>query len=114
MDHYRNPRNHGVLDNPDFETGSYNPSCGDQITLYGLINDNLVERVTFTGKGCVISQATASILTDWAAGKRVDDIRAFTTDDLLQLLGMPLGPNRLKCALLALEALHDGIKDIKK
>ena len=114
MDHYRNPRNHGSLTNPDFASGRYNPSCGDAISIAGRLEKGLVTACSFEGKGCVISQATASLLTQKVTGMRVGDIQSLDVDAILDLIGIMLGPTRLKCALLPLEALQGGIADLKK
>ena len=112
MDHYRHPRNHGNLDKPDFSSGQFNPSCGDRIALEGTLDDNIVRRLAFTGTGCVISQATASLLTEWSINKSVDEIQKINKDDIQILIGMALGPVRLKCALLPLVALQEGLKSV--
>jgi nitrogen fixation NifU-like protein len=114
MDHYRNPRNNGVIEAADFSSGEYNPSCGDAVSLTGTITGQLLINVRFQGKGCVISQATASMLTEYVQGKQLSDIHAITNEDILTLIGMQLGPNRLKCALLPLFALRAGIELYQK
>ncbi len=110
MDHYRNPRNRGVINNPDFCSGSYNPSCGDAVSMEGMITDGTITKVFFEGKGCVISQAGASLLTQKARGCSIAEINAFDTTFMQSLVGISLGPTRLKCALLPLHALQDGLK----
>lgn len=111
MDHYRHPRNKGRLKNPDFSSGQFNPSCGDSITIDARIVDDRLDEITFEGKGCVISQATASLLTNFAKGKVLSEVLSFDKNTILKLIGMQLGPTRLKCGLLPLEALQDGIKN---
>ena len=110
MDHYRNPRHHGTLKDHDFDTGQYNPTCGDVVGMQGKIADNKLTAIAFEGKGCVISQATASMLAEYALGKTLHELAALTANDILELIKIPLGPTRLKCALLALYALKEGIK----
>ena len=113
LDHYRNPRNVGKLDNPDFSSGEDNPSCGDSVIMEGHIKNNILTDIHFTGKGCVLSQAAASMLTESCQGKTIEEILALNKDFVLTLIGMKLGPNRLRCALLPLEALQKGIKMYK-
>lgn len=110
MDHYHNPRNKGVLPMPDFRSGSYNPSCGDAVCVQGTIHDNKITSVMFEGTGCVISQAGASLLMQKANGCSLQEIATFDALFMQSLLGMTLGPTRLGCALLPLQALHDGLK----
>lgn len=114
MDHYRHPRNKGRLENPDFTSGQFNPSCGDSITLDARVQDGTIKEISFEGKGCVISQATASLLTELAKGKTLVELLHLDETAMLELVGMQLGPTRLKCALLPLEALQEGIKNYQK
>jgi nitrogen fixation protein NifU and related proteins len=114
MDHYRNPRNHGILAAHDFYAEQRNSSCGDEVVFTGRITDNCLHDVGFEGKGCVISQATASLLSEYVKNKSLDAILALDKDDLIAMIGMPLGPVRLLCALLSLTALQSGIRDYQK
>ena len=114
MDHYRNPRNNGVIDDADFNAEQRNSSCGDEVLFTGVISDNILGDVLFKGKGCVISQAAASMLSEHAKGKSIDAILALDKDDLLAMLGMQLGPVRLLCGLLPLTALQNGVRDYQK
>ncbi|HRN78044.1 MAG TPA: iron-sulfur cluster assembly scaffold protein [Candidatus Dependentiae bacterium] len=114
MDHYRNPRNKGTLDNPDFSSGQINPSCGDEIIMQGCITNNQVTRLVFDGHGCVITQATASMLTEAALNKSIEELAALDKDFVLAMIGMELGPTRIRCALLPLEALHTGLANYTK
>lgn len=117
MDHYKNPRNKKKIENPDFSTGRQNPSCGDSILIEGIFEKDLdsgqikIIDLGFDGSGCVVSQAAASILLQNCIGKTVDEVLKLDKDDILKLLGIPLGPNRIKCALLSLEALKASLKD---
>ena len=113
MDHYRNPRNHGKLAQYDFCSEQRNSSCGDEVTFTGIISDNTLVDVAFQGKGCVISQATASLLSEKVRGMVLDDILVLDNDDFLAMLGMQLGPVRLLCALLSLVALQKGVREYK-
>ena len=113
MDHYRNPSNRGFLDHHNCRSEQRNSSCGDEVTFTGVIVDTILTEVAFQGKGCVISQATASLLSEKIKGMPLDDILDLDNDDLLAMIGMQLGPVRLLCALLSLMALQDGIKIYK-
>lgn len=113
MDHYRNPRNSGVIEQPDFSAEQRNSSCGDEVVFSGIIHDNILSSVVFQGKGCVISQATASLLSEKVSGMTLDDILVLDNDDLLAMIGMQLGPVRMLCALLSLVALQRGIREYK-
>lgn len=112
LDHYQNPRNFGHLENPDIVHEEGNPSCGDQIRIEIKIQDNKISDIKFTGKGCTISQASASILTEIVKGKTLDEIKKFSKEDMLNALGIPISPIRLKCALLGLKVLKAGIYGI--
>jgi len=114
MDHFQNPRNKGKLENPDFSTAQHNPSCGDSVSVQGVVKDNVLSAIAFEGKGCVMSQAAASILSEFCISKTVDEILAIQKEDLPEIIGMEIGPIRIKCALLALIALKDGILQYKK
>lgn len=112
-DHYHNPRNYGSLDQPHFSIDEYNPSCGDSITIEGIVNGTMLEEVRFTAQGCILSKATASILLQECLNKSIDYSSSLTNHDLLNLLGIELGPLRLKCALIPLQALQNGITSYK-
>src|SRR6185295_15214397 len=102
----------GVIEAPTASFEGSNPLCGDRITLQIGISDGVVERVGFTGRGCAISQASASLLTDEIKGKPVADVAAFRADDLLDLLGIDISPARLKCAMLSHETLQHVLGDL--
>src|SRR5271166_5709511 len=108
MDHYRAPHKQGALDCYDFCFEQRNSSCGDEVTVMGIIIDNRLVAVGWVGKGCVISQATASILSQIVKNKSLSDILALDKDDLTAMIGMQLGPVRLLCGLLSLMALQYG------
>jgi len=109
LDHYQNPRHHGELEDPDISQEEYNPLCGDRLVLQLKLEDDHVADVKFHGEGCAISQASASMLTELVEGKSVDELKALTKEDILDMLGIPIGPVRLKCALLPLKALKAGV-----
>ncbi len=110
LDYYRNPRNYGKIDNPDISKRDSNPLCGDELEMHINLKDNKVSDVKFTGKGCAISQASASMLTELIMGKDFEYVKKLTKEDILENLGLPdLGPARIKCALLSLKVLKYGI-----
>jgi nitrogen fixation NifU-like protein len=109
LDHYQNPRNHGMLDDPDISYQDDNPLCGDVIRIdIKLDNENRVSEVAFSGEGCAISQASASMLTEEILGKTLEEVKLINKDDILDMLGIQLGPVRIKCALLSLKVLKAG------
>lgn len=109
LDHYKNPRNYGTLDPHDISYEDDNPLCGDKIRIdLRLDGENRVKEVAFSGRGCAISQASASMLTESIVGKSLEEIRQISKEDILEMLGIELGPVRLKCALLSLKVLKAG------
>lgn len=114
LDHYKNPRNKEPLADADFSVGDENPSCGDKIAIQGSVEGDVITKLAFSGSGCVISQAAASKLTELCIGKTLSEVLALTKDDMIKLVGIPLGPVRLKCALLALQVLQKGILKFKE
>ncbi len=105
LDHYRNPRNSGHLDAPSATAEGVNPLCGDELSVELDIEDDVVREVRFNGRGCAISQAAASMISDVVMGKTVTEVGALGRDDVLEELGIPLTPIRLKCALLSVNVL---------
>ena len=114
LDHYKNPRNAGKIDNASVHHHEYNPLCGDEIEMFLIIRDRKVIDVKFHGKGCAISQASASMLTEEIKGKNIDDLKKMTKENILELLGISLSPVRLKCALLSLDTLKNSILIFEK
>jgi nitrogen fixation NifU-like protein len=112
LDHYRNPRNYGELDDATFSHVGENPSCGDTIRVDVRLADDgeTIERVAFSGDGCAISQASASMLTSELLGKSLDDLEAMDRDDVLDMLGVDVSPMRIKCAVLAEKVAQDGAR----
>lgn len=110
LDHYRNPRNRGPLDHADVAQELDNPVCGDTIQIELRLEAERVVDARFTGRGCVISIAAASMLTEAIKGKTLDELRNLRDDDVLASLGMPLGAVRAKCGLLPLRALQKGLE----
>jgi nitrogen fixation NifU-like protein len=108
IDHYQNPRNYGALESPDISYEDSNPVCGDEIRMDLKIQDGRVIAARFQGHGCSISQASASMLTEEIIGKTLEEVKQIDKQYLLDMLGIPLGPVRLKCALLSLKVLKAG------
>src|SRR3712207_9491145 len=94
LEHYRRPHNFGVLETPSATYEGSNPLCGDRITMQLAVKDGAVDQVGFTGRGCAISQASASLLTDEVKGKALPEVAALRADDLLELLGIEISPDR--------------------
>jgi nitrogen fixation NifU-like protein len=106
LDHYKSPRNHGLLPHADASAEGQNPLCGDEVTVSVRLGDgDVVEEVGFEGRGCAISQAATSMLTDLVKGRTAQEIAAMPKEELLDELGIPLTPVRLKCAILGLGVL---------
>jgi nitrogen fixation protein NifU and related proteins len=112
LEHYRRPHNFGVIDEPSATFEGANPLCGDRITMQLGVKDGVVEQIGFTGRGCAISQASASLLTDEIKGKPLAEVAAFRADDLLDLLGIEISPARLKCAMLSHDSLQHTLTDL--
>jgi len=104
-DHYRNPRNRGIVEHSDKMVKNYNSACGDLVSFSVLFSGDRIQDIKFEGKGCVISQATASLLTEAIKGMTKDQVRALDKEFISRLVQLPLGPTRLRCALLSLEAV---------
>ena len=111
LDHYKNPRNCGHLDAPTVSAEGVNPLCGDELRVELQIEDGVVTDLRFNGRGCAISQAAASMISDVAKGKSVADVQALGREDVLEELGIPLTPIRLKCALLSVQLLKVALGD---
>lgn len=109
LDHYRHPQNYGRLEHPDITYHDSNPFCGDEITLDLRVEDGRVTDVRFSGKGCAISRASASMMTEAIKGRTLEELRGWSKEHILDLLGIELGPVRIKCALLPLKALKAGV-----
>lgn len=112
LDHYQHPHNHGEIPDADITYEDSNPLCGDKIRIDIKTENNVVTDVKFSGKGCAVSQASASMLTDELIGKSIDEIRKLDKQFVLDMLGIPLGPTRIKCALLPLKVIKAGVYGI--
>jgi nitrogen fixation NifU-like protein len=106
LDHYKNPRNHGLLEPFDAHAEGQNPLCGDELAVSVRLGDgDVIEEIGFDGRGCAISQAATSMLTDLVRGRTAEQVAAMPKEELLEELGIPLSPVRLKCAILGLGVL---------
>ena len=115
LDHYKNPRGHGVIEDADAHAEGLNPLCGDEVSIYvrfGEDNDT-IDEVKFSGRGCAISQAATSMLTEMVQGKKATEVAALDKDELLDEIGIPLTPIRLKCAMLGLTTLKVALHKAK-
>ncbi|EMA66262.1 Fe-S cluster assembly sulfur transfer protein SufU [Halorubrum kocurii] len=112
LDHYKNPRNYGELEDPDFTHVGENPSCGDTIRMEVALDDagEAIDAVRFTGDGCAISMASASMLSERLHGMSIDELDALDTDDVTEMLGVDISPMRVKCAVLGRQVAQDGSK----
>jgi nitrogen fixation protein NifU and related proteins len=114
LDHYKNPRGHGVLEPADASAEGQNPLCGDEVSIYVAFGDDgdTIDEVMFQGRGCAISQAATSMLTELVKGRSAAEVASMPKEELLEEIGIPLTPVRLKCAILGLTtlklALHKG------
>lgn len=109
LDHYRNPRNYGEIADADIRVKDSNPLCGDVVEMHIKVRDGVIEDIKFRGKGCAISQASASMLTERVMGKRLEDVKEIDRQQIIDMLGIELSPVRLKCALLSLKVLKLGV-----
>ncbi len=112
LDYYRNPRNFGKLDPHDIDAKDLNPLCGDEIEMQIRVSPekDKIEEIKFIGKGCAISQASASMLTELAKGKPLEWVKELAREDILKMLGTSdLGPARIKCAMLSVKVLKTGV-----
>ncbi len=107
LDHYKNPRGHGVIEDADAHAEGLNPLCGDEVTIYVQFGDDgeTIDEVKFSGRGCAISQASTSMLMEMVKGRKAGEIAGLPKEELLEEIGIPLTPIRLKCALLGLGVL---------
>ena len=117
LDHYKHPRNFGHLDHPDATEEEDNVTCGDRVVIeikVGQKNNDksVIEEIKFSGEGCAIDQASASILTEEVKGKSLDQVLALKTENILEMLGTELTPSRIKCAVLPLEVLQKAVSKI--
>jgi nitrogen fixation NifU-like protein len=114
LDHYAHPHNKGHLEHADLRAQERNPLCGDEIEVFvSLDAERRIAEVMFEGQGCAISQAGISMLSDEVKGKTLDELELMTAEDIKELVGVPLSPVRLKCAVLSLQTMHKALADYK-
>jgi nitrogen fixation NifU-like protein len=115
LDHYKNPRGHGTMADPDAHAEGQNPLCGDEVTIAVRFREDgdTIDSVQFEGRGCAISQAATSMLTELVQGRKATDVATLDKDELLEEIGIPLTPVRLKCALLGLTTLKVALHKAK-
>ena len=109
LDHYNSPRNRGVLDAADFSHEDAGSVCGDEVRIDVCVAEGRVSAIAFSGRGCAVSQASASILTSFVAGLSLDEVAKLTNAELLEATGIPAGSARVECALLSLHVLKSGL-----
>jgi len=112
LDHYRNPRNAGHVDKPAATAEGVNPLCGDELAIELEVDDGVVTDVRYNGRGCAISQAAASMLSETIKGRPVSELSAIGREDVLEELGIPLSPIRLKCAMLSVGVLKVALNQL--
>ena len=108
---YRNPAHKGEIDNPSCQAVEFNPACGDKLKVSMIITDRIITDAKFSGTACAISTAGASLLLDHLIGKSVEEVQAMTYKDIEDLLQIPLGPVRVKCATIALHAAKKALQE---
>ena len=115
LDHYKNPHGHGVIEGADAEADGQNPLCGDEVSIYVAFAEDgeTIDEVKFSGRGCAISQAATSMLMDMATGRTATEVATMDKDELLEEIGIPLTPVRLKCAMLGLTTLKVALHKAK-
>jgi len=111
LDHYKNPHNKGEIADPEIKFTENNPLCGDVITITLKLNNDEVEDIKFSGQGCAISQSAMSMLTDEVKGKSFEEVKKISREDVVKMLGIDIGVVRIKCAILGLVAVKNGIKE---
>ena len=115
LDHYKNPRGHGVIEDADAEAEGQNPLCGDEVSVYVAFgaDGETIDEVKFSGRGCAISQAATSMLMEMVGGRTATEVASLDKDELLAEIGVPLSPIRLKCAMLGLTTLKVALHKAK-
>ena len=115
LDHYKNPRGHGVIDPADASAEGQNPLCGDEVSIYVAFGEDgdTIDEIKFSGRGCAISQAATSMLTEMVAGRTATEVATLDNDELLDEIGIPLTPVRMRCALLGLTTLKVALHKAK-
>ncbi len=110
LDHYHSPRNTGTLEHPTHRHCANNPTCGDKICITLIVENNIIVDIKFTGEGCAISQAAASMVTEKIKGDTTENALKLTRDDIVKMLGVEIGIGRIRCALLGIETIQKAIQ----
>ena len=110
LEHYNNPKHRGIIAGADFTVEDYNPSCGDRVEFSAKISNGALGEIRFEGSGCVLSQATASMLSEYCTDKTLEEVEMLTKEEIVALVGLTLGPTRIKCVLLPLFVLQEGVR----
>jgi nitrogen fixation NifU-like protein len=115
LDHYKSPRGHGLIENADAQAEGQNPLCGDEVTISVKFaaDGETIESIGFEGRGCAISQAATSMLTELVVGRKASEVAVLPKEELLEEIGIPLPPIRLKCAILGLGVLKVALHKAK-
>jgi len=111
LEHYRNPHNKGAMEHPDIFGHGNNPVCGDDITVYISVRDGVIVEAKFDGRGCAISQASASMFTDRLKGMKLEEALAMKDEDIRDMLHIPLSAVRMKCATLGLRVFKEAASE---
>lgn len=110
LSHYKNPQNKGVLEHFTHQANKANPTCGDEVEMQILVENEEIRDIKFNGQGCAISQAACSLLTDYLKGENIEDVKALNVEDVCKLLGVEqISPGRIKCATLCLDAVKKAL-----
>lgn len=112
LDHYQRPRNYGVMRDADAVFGELNRSCGDEVKVYVKIKNGILDAVTFEARGCAISIAAISILSDELIGKSIDEVMSMDVADIAPYLGIEISQRRQRCAHLGLRAIQGALKQL--
>ena len=113
LEHWQNPQNYGVIKNADIDVVESNPLCGDEIRLTAKVRNGVISEISFSGEGCAISKASASLFTEKIKGMSIDKIKKITGDEVLGDLGLTLTPARVKCGLLIFQTAQKAISEVK-
>lgn len=113
LDHYRTPRNTGAGDGATVSASEINPSCGDTLTVHLTVEDDIIKRIEWEGEGCAISQAGMSIFSEEVVGKTTQDLLTMQKEEIYELLGVPIGPRRFKCALICLHTVKNALRKLE-
>ncbi len=109
LDYYRYPRNHGSISDANAHSRDLNPLCGDEIEIFAKIEDGKIADIKFSGRGCAISQAATSMLTEQLKGKSIEEVKKLGKEDVLAMLGIEISAVRIKCALLGLKVAKTAV-----